>query len=93
MNQSILHNQPVIVAAEVTGGHDGQPELILKIRYENGVVGDAVMENALGVKLLAHCGASHLSELVGQPWQAVIEILQDTDKSVTDTTAHNRLIA
>ncbi|XOV82240.1 MAG: hypothetical protein ACFHXK_15425 [bacterium] len=71
------HTQPVIVAAEVTGGHDGQPELILKIRYENGVTGDAVMENALGIKLLAHCGASQLNELVGQPWQAVIEILQD----------------
>ena len=72
-------NQPVIVAAEVTGGHDGQPELILKIRYENGVVGDAIMENALGVKLLAHCGATHLDELVGQSWQAVIEILQDSE--------------
>ena len=69
--------QPVIVAAEVTGGHDGQPELILKIRYENGVVGDAVMENALGVKLMAHCGAEELTALVGQSWQAVIEILQD----------------
>lgn len=69
--------QPIIVAAQVTGGHDGQPELILKIRYENGVVGDAVMENALGVKLMAHCGAGELKELVGQPWQAVIEILQD----------------
>jgi hypothetical protein len=69
--------QPIIVAAQVTGGHDGQPELILKIRYENGVVGDAVMENALGVKLMAHCGAEELTALVGQPWQAVIEILQD----------------
>jgi hypothetical protein len=88
VNQSIRQNQPVIVAAEVTGGHDGQPELILKIRYENGVVGDAVMENALGVKLLAHCGASHLSELVGQPWQAVIEILQDTDSTAAVTSEH-----
>jgi hypothetical protein len=87
MNQPILQNQPIIVAAEVTGGHDGQPELILKIRYENGVVGDAVMANALGVKLLAHCGASDLSELVGQPWQAVIEILQDTDDATSGTTA------
>ena len=90
MNQSKLQNQPVIVAAEVSGGHDGQPELILKIRYENGVVGDAIMENALGVKLLAHCGASHLSELVGQPWQAVIEILQDTDGATAGTTAPTR---
>ena len=88
MNQSDLSNQPVIVAAEVTGGHDGQPELILKIRYENGVVGDAVMENALGVKLLAHCGASDLSELVGQPWQAVIEILQDTDSTAAGASAY-----
>jgi|GEM_PF-2477872 len=87
MNQPICQNQPIIVAADVTGGHDGQPELILKIRYENGVVGDAVMENALGVKLLAYCGASHLNELVGQPWQAVIEILQDTDSAAAATSA------
>ena len=62
--------------------------MILKIRYENGVVGDAVMENALGVKLLAHCGASDLSELVGQPWQAVIEILQDTDSTAAGASAY-----
>ena len=72
---------PVIVAAQVSGGHDGQPELILKIKYENGVVGDAVMENALGVKLLAHCGAEDLAGLVGQPWQRVIEILHDADRA------------
>lgn len=87
MNQPVGQNQPIIIAADVSGGHDGQPELILKIRYENGVVGDAVMENALGVKLLAHCGASHLSELVGKPWQAVIEILQDTDGATSGATA------
>lgn len=69
-------SSPVIVAAEISGGHDGQPELILKIEYENGVVSDAVMENALGIKLLAHCQAADLDGLIGQPWQRVIEVLE-----------------
>lgn len=66
---------PTIVGARITGGHEGLPELILKIRYENGVVSDVVMENDMGVALMAHCGAQDVDALVGEPWHRVLEIL------------------
>ncbi len=49
--------------------------MILRIRYENGVESDVVVENALGVKLMSHCKADSLDDLVGQPWHRVMEIL------------------
>ena len=75
-------NAPTIVGATVTGGHEGLPELILKIRYENGVVSDVVMENDMGVALLNHCGAQELDALVGEPWSRVLEILQLPNSSL-----------
>ncbi|MEM7097258.1 MAG: hypothetical protein AAF541_03290 [Pseudomonadota bacterium] len=66
---------PTIVDALITGGHEGTPELILKIEYENGVVSDVTMENEMGVKLLEHCGVDELPGLIGEPWNKVLEIL------------------
>ena len=45
------------------------------LRYPNGVASDVVVENALGVRLLAHCGAERLEDLVGEPWSRLVEIL------------------
>ena len=67
--------EPVITSALLTGGHEGQAEMILRIRYENGVESDVVVENELGVKLMSHCKADSLDDLVGQPWHRVMEIL------------------
>ncbi len=66
---------PTIVGAQVTGGHEGLPELILQVRYENGVVSDVTMENQMGVRLMAACGVEELDGLIGQPWTRVMEIL------------------
>ena len=65
----------VIVGAQITGGHEGQPELILKIKYDNGVVSDVAMENELGVRLLSYCGAQSLADLQGEPWHKVVDML------------------
>ncbi len=67
--------QATIEGVQLTGGHEGQPELILRLRYPNGVASDVVVENALGVRLLAHCGAERLDDLVGEPWSRLVEIL------------------
>ena len=47
-----------IVGAQVVGGHEGLPELILQIKYENGVVSGVTLENDMGVHLLAQCKAN-----------------------------------
>ena len=74
MDSNSAQDGPRIVGAELSAAHDGQPELILKIRYENGVLSDVTMENELGVALVAHCG-SNLQDLIGQPWHTIMTVL------------------
>jgi hypothetical protein len=64
-------HEPVIDAASLAAGHDGLPELVLRIRYENGGFGDLVVSNEAGLRLMARCGAERLEALVGQSWREV----------------------
>lgn len=77
-----LDSMPHIVNAHIAAGHDGQPELILSLRFANGAVSQVAMENELGIKLMAHCGAQQLNELTGQPWHRVLEILPNNPLQV-----------
>jgi hypothetical protein len=61
----------VIVAALPSAGHDGFPELVLRIRFENGAHGDVTIDNAAGIRLMARCGAERIEALVGHSWREV----------------------
>jgi len=39
MSVAALNNEATIVGAEIAGGHDGTAEMVVSIRYENGVTG------------------------------------------------------
>ncbi|MCR9277209.1 MAG: hypothetical protein NXH85_04475 [Pseudomonadaceae bacterium] len=65
--------EPVIVGASIAGGHDGAAELIVQVRFENGVVRDVAMENDTGLALMSVCGVHSIEELAGQPWQRFLE--------------------
>lgn len=62
----------VVVAAEVSAGHDGEAELTLSVRFENGVVAPVVLDAEAGFDVLAGCGAAGAGDLVGRPWRQVI---------------------
>ncbi|MDB5482732.1 MAG: hypothetical protein JWO83_3785 [Caulobacteraceae bacterium] len=62
--------EAVIVAAEITAGHDGRAELLVRVRHENGVVAPVVLDADTGLRLLA--GADDLAALVGRPWREVL---------------------
>ena len=64
--------QAVIVAAEITAGHDGQAELVVRVRHENGVVAPVVLDGRTGFRLIANQGAGDLSTLVGRPWRDLL---------------------
>ena len=64
--------EAVVLAAEVTAGHDGEAELTLTVRFENGVVAPVVLDSEAGFEALAACGAASAAELAGQPWRRVI---------------------
>jgi len=65
-------NEALIVAAEITAGHDGRAELVIRVRHENGVVAPVVLDGETGFRLLAGRGADDLAALVGRSWRDVL---------------------
>jgi hypothetical protein len=66
-------DEAVIVAAEIGAGHDGTAELILSVRYQNGVVGPVILDTGTAMRLMSNCGVSTIGELAGHPFQNVLE--------------------
>lgn len=65
--------EAVIVGAELAAGHDGQAELVVRLRYPNGVVGDVILDAQAGYALMRNCDASDLEGLKGQSWRKILE--------------------
>jgi hypothetical protein len=65
--------EPVIESAEITAGHDGSAELVVRLRHANGATAPVVLEEAAGLRLMADCGAAHVDDLVGHSWRRVLE--------------------
>lgn len=63
----------VILGAEIGAGHDGAAELILSVRFQNGVVGPVVLDPETAVQLMSACGVASIDKLAGQPWRKVLE--------------------
>jgi hypothetical protein len=66
----------VIADAIVAPGHDGRAELVVHVRYENGVVGSVTLDAQCARKLMEDCGAEVATDLCGQPWQRLLDVLQ-----------------
>ena len=67
--------EAVVVGAEIAAGHDGQAEMVVKVRHENGVVAPIVLDGRAGFRLMANQGAGDLAALVGRPWR---DLLRET---------------
>lgn len=63
----------VIVGAQIAAGHDGAADLVLRIRYQNGVEAPVVLDAETGLKLMKACGVASLDELAGHAWRRVLE--------------------
>jgi hypothetical protein len=69
--------EAVIARAEIAAGHDGVAEMALSIRYENGVVGQVVLDADTGFSVMRACGAADLQSLIGRSWREVSKGLTD----------------
>lgn len=63
--------------AEIAAGHDGTAEMALSIRYENGVLGQVVLDADTGFSIMRACGAADLAGLIGRSWREVSKGLTD----------------
>ena len=66
--------EAVISGAEVTAGHDGQAQLVVRVEYENGAIGSVTLDADRARRLMENCGVSKAEDLRGQPWQRFLEI-------------------
>ena len=64
-----MSDEPTIIGAVTTGGHDGAAEMVVRLRYGNGAERDLVLDSETGLNLMTRCGVSHLDDLVGQSWR------------------------
>jgi hypothetical protein len=64
-------DEPVIVGAALAGGHDGLPDLVVRVRYENGAHADVIIDNGAGLRLMARCGAERIEALAGHSWREI----------------------
>ncbi len=63
----------IILGAEIGAGHDGAAELILRVRFQNGVVGPVMLDSDTALKLMNACGVASIDKLAGHPWLKVLE--------------------
>jgi hypothetical protein len=66
-------SEAVIVSAEIAAGHDGEADLVVRVRYENGAVAPVTIDAETAMKLMNACGVSAINELPGHPWRKVLE--------------------
>lgn len=64
--------EPVIVGAQIAGGHDGTAELVVRLRYADGVERPVVLDAETGFGLMRRCGVAHLDDLAGQSWRMIM---------------------
>ncbi len=65
-------SEAMIVAAEIAAGHDGEAELVLRVRHENGVVATVTLDAETGLRLTAGSGGGGIEALVGRPWRRIL---------------------
>ena len=65
-----------IADAVVSPGHDGEAELVVHVRYENGALGTVRLDASCAQRLLDLCGAQDLAGLRGQPWKHLLDVMQ-----------------
>ena len=68
--------EAVIAEATISPGHDGQAELVVKVRHPNGVVDSVTLDARCADKLMRDCHVESAGALRGQPWQRLIEVLE-----------------
>jgi hypothetical protein len=65
---------PVIAAAVVVAGHDGQAQLRVQVRYENGALGSLTLEAAQARRLMDRCNVERAEDLCGEPWERLLDL-------------------
>lgn len=67
----------MIAQALIAAGHDGQAQLIVQIRHENGALGSVTLDAESARKLMESCGVESVDDLRGEPWRRFLNLVPD----------------
>lgn len=70
-----MPTETIIVGAEIGAGHDGTAEIVVSLKYTNGVVGQVSLDADVGFTLLSNCGVASIDQLKGHSWRRILESL------------------
>lgn len=73
---------PVIVDALVVAGHDGQAELVIRVRFDNGATGSVTLNALFAQRLMEDCQVESAEELIGQPCQRLFDLMPDPGRII-----------
>lgn len=68
-----MSDEAVIIDAGVGAAHDGEAELVLQLRYPNGVVAPVILDAEVGFALMKSCGVDRMDDLAGHSWKKILE--------------------
>jgi hypothetical protein len=71
--------EPVISGAAVTPGHDGEAQLLVHVRYENGATGSVTLGPLQARRLLERCNVERAEDLCGLSWDRLLDPLPCPD--------------
>ena len=61
--------EAVIIDAQIVAGHDGEAQILVSVRHENGVVSAVALDGEAGFRLM---GAGDLDALIGRSWPRLL---------------------
>jgi hypothetical protein len=67
--------EAVIDSAVISPGHDGQAELVVRVRHENGALGTVTLDADCARRLMEACAVDSAAELRGHPWRRLLGVL------------------
>ena len=70
--------EAVIVSTLVTAGHDGAAQLLVKVQYPNGAIGQLTLGGEQVLRLMERCGVERAADLCGLSWQHLLDALPGT---------------
>lgn len=66
----------VIAGVRLAAAHDGDAELVVTLRFENGGETQVTLDHYAASHLMDACGTKELDALVGQGWERVRNALE-----------------
>lgn len=78
---SLVSAGATIARTALVPGHDGEAELLVELRHDNGGVVQLTLDSAALSQILANAGISTANELIGKDWSHLVNRTRPTNNA------------